>query len=193
MFGRDKGWRAIEGDIALLCKILQVTPTHEQMHYLLRVQNAGPAGLRLSCQNMEYEDAFIVIAVSMFYRALAHRMPSYLFYEDVGHAQKWFRSMADLGAHCSEPLRSQLRASKNNTFLTADDVHVCHLIGPWVKDRAFRVGRQDIILPDFDSTPTGRIGRACRLTKGSILYVPFPYVTLAEPAHRGSSTDRRRG
>jgi len=193
MFGRDPGWEALDGDIECLCKILKVHPlTHEQMHYLLRVQNVRDSEMRLSCWGLDYEEAFIVMAVAMFYRALVHRIPSYLFYEDVGHAEKWIRSLTELGKNCAEPLRSQLEISKRRAFLSANKVHVCHVVGPWTKDAAFRPGHQDIILPDFDNTPTPRIRRACALAEGSILYVPFPYGSLAEPAHRGNSADRRR-
>lgn len=188
--GRDRGWTALEGDIGCLCKILQFKPSHTEMHYLLRVQNAEDGGLRLS-PPLIYEEAFTVFAVSMLYRALVYRIPSYLFYEDVAVAKQWVHSFTVWGQGASEPLRGQLQVSKRRNFLTANGVHICHAVGPWTKDGAFRPGKQDIALPDFDLTPTDRIERVCDLTVGSILYVP--YGSLAKPAHSGKASNRRRG
>ena len=189
---RDKGWKALQGDITTFCKILQFAPTHRQLHYLLRVQRAGRGSLRLGLPQMEGDEAFAVTATALLYRAFAFNIPSYLFYEHDWHARKWVQSMALWGANSIDPMRAQLQVSKQRRFLMANGVHVCHGVGPWMKDDKFTAGRQDIILPDFDNTPTHRVIRACELTVGSILYVPHNG-TLAESAHRRKAKDRRGG
>lgn len=169
---RDRGWKALRNDMATFCRILQFEPTHAQMHFLLRVQNINNGALRLGLPPMGTDDAFGIVATAMFYRAFVWEIPSYLFYENEANAKKWVQSMTLWGSRSIDTMRSQLQVSKQRRFLTANGIHVCHCIGPWIKDDKFVTGRQDIVLSDFDETPTFRIARACALTKGSMLYIP---------------------
>lgn len=183
VFNHDKGWRALKDDIKTFCKVLQFEPNDQQMHYLLRVQNAGSGPCRMGLLPMPGMDAFGIVAASLLYRAMVYEIPSYLFYEHRYLAEKWVNSLALWGVNSIEPLRSQLQVSKQRRFLLANNIHVCHIVGPWTSDARFKPGKQDIVLPNFDTMPTPRIRRICDLTVGSILYVPHNG-TLVEPKDR---------
>lgn len=188
MFNRERGWQGLKGDVKTFCKLLQFEPDSQQLHYLLRVQNAHEGACRLGLPPMDETKAFQIIATAMFFRALVHFVPSYLFYEHKWSADKWVNSMRSWGAQANYPLLAQIQVSKQRRYLVANDIHVCHVVGPWTKDNRFIPGRQDIILPDFDDTPTDRILRICELTEGSILYIPHNG-TLAEPEDRREAPD----
>jgi len=191
LFGKDHGWQALKEDISTFCKLLRFKPNQQQMHHLLRVQNSGVFGCRLGLSQLTADQSFHVIALSTLFRAFVHDAPSYLFHENRAHARKWIDSMALLGSQAIEPLRSQLQVSTQRRFLqTSSGIHIAHLVGPFQKkDGGLRAGHQDIILPDFDKTPTPRIQRAIELSKNHILYV---HGTLVEPANGAEAPDRRR-
>ena len=182
MFGKDKGWQALAGDIWTFCQVLQFEPTNHVLGHLLRVQNLGKEGSRLSLPKSSVEQ-FHVIAVSSLFRAVVYGIPTYLFHEDEQRAQAWVEALSAFGARAIEPLQSQLQVSKQRRFVVANGIHVAHCIGPWDDDSKFRVGKQDIILLDFDATPTFRVKRVCELTNGTILYAP-QHEFLAKPKNR---------
>ncbi len=187
VFSRERGWKSLHGDVETFCKIMQFEPDAEQLHYLLRVQNAQHRGCRLGLVPMEAGKAFQIIATAMFYRALVCEVPSYLFFEHTWNADKWVASMSNWGFQSSEPMRTQIQVSKQRKFLACNGTHICHVVGPHTKDDRFRTGKQDIVLCDFDSTPTERIQRACTLTQGAVLYIPNG--ALAEPEDRRETPD----
>lgn len=134
-------------------------------------------------------EQFQIMSVASLFRALVHGIPSYLFHEDESRARAWIEALKIGCGAAIEPLKSQLQISKQRRFLVANGIHVAHSIGPWDEDKRFRIGKQDIILLDFDDTPAFRIKRICELTKGSILYVPR-HELLAKPKNRRKDSDR---
>lgn len=182
-------WEVLHDDIDAFCRILQYQPSHDERHYLLRVQNIENGPLRLPLV-MPEEQGFAIIATAMMFRALVHRIPSYLFYEHENHAQQWIHSMVLWGTVASDPLRRLIQVSKQHRFIVIDGIHICHCVGPWQKDEKFRLGKQDIVIADFEDTPTTRIRRICELTEGAILYVPQHHEPLAEHKDRRKASDK---
>lgn len=182
-------WEALHDDIEAFCHILNYQPSHDECHYLLRVQNVQKGPLRLSLV-MPEEKGFAIIATAMMFRALVHRIPSYLFYEQATHAQQWIHSMVMWGTVAAEPLRRLIQVSKQHRFIVLDGIHICHCVGPWQKDDKFRLGKQDIVIADFDDTPTSRIHRICELTEESLLYVPQHHESLAKHKDRRKTSDK---
>lgn len=173
LFPKKKGWASFEGDISTFCKVLlRSTPTHEQMNYLLRVQNAGPAGARIG-MSLDAAHEFGVIACATLYRAFVHGVVSFMFYEHKKDAVAWVERMMQFVREADPMLREQVEVSKLRTFLTANKTHICHAVGPWSKETKFGAGLHDVIILNFDDSPTDKIHKLLDMSKGSIVYVPL--------------------
>lgn len=174
LFPKKRGWAAFEGDITTFCKILlRANPTHEQMNYLLRVQNAGPDGVRIGMTDMSANEQFGVIACSTLYRAFVHKTVSFMFYEHKKDATDMVERMRLFILEADPMLRDQVEVSKLRLFLTANKVHICHSVGPWSKDAKFGAGLHDVIILNFDDTPTDRLTKLFEMSRGSIVYLPL--------------------
>lgn len=173
VLGRDKGWKAFTEDIETFCRLLRRRPTHQQIHYLLRVQHAGTGSLRMSLPHMDSMSKFQLITWAALFRAAVHGIPSFLFYEHEPVGRQWLMSIAGFGADSVEPLRGQFRICKDSRYLVVGDVRITEMVGPFSEsEKNLKPGKQDIILTEFQDMPTDRIEKACQLTRGSILYVP---------------------
>lgn len=171
---REKGWAAFKGDIKTFCKVLLCAePTHEQMNYLLRIQNAGPDGARIGMTSMSENEQFGVIACGTLYQAFVHGTVSFMFYEHKVDAVSFVERMRLFILETDPMLKNQVEVSKLRLFLTANKTHICHAVGPWSKDAKFGVGLHDVIILNFNDTPTDKLTKLFAMSKGSIVYLPL--------------------
>ena len=176
MLGRRRPtdeWKTLQNDILTFCKVLRFEPTHDQQHYLLRVQNGEPR-LGMSWENgLEMGE---VIYTGMLWRALCHAQPSICVVGRLSVGAAWVEFTRLWIGRAPDLFRNYFKVASSGRFLQASNgVHVCHVVGPWLSELAgYTPGTVDVLLGDFEWTDPGVHERAMRLGRGSLIYLPVP-------------------
>lgn len=161
-----------KGNKTAFCDALDFQPDHYQAHFLRRVIEAGPGGARIgmACETARYAETIIA---SILYRALVDDVPTYLWFETEKTASLWIDGISLMVKSAKAALRHHLYVPPSRDMVNANGRHTCIKVGPFSDGpHRFIPGAQDILIPELDWTPGDRIKRACKLTVGSILYLP---------------------
>lgn len=191
LFGKGVGgWDALRDDILTFTKLVGFQPTHDQAHYLLRIQNGHD---RLGLVK-PFEYTFPIIATSMMWRALCWQTPSICFTEFPEHGESWVRLIAAWLQSSDPSVKGSVELSVAKRAVRVNKVRVCHVVGPFVKEDSLIPGKQDILLLDFDEMPRSRFDRALQLADGAIMYLPQPsHGPLVQHKHRQANGDGPQG
>jgi hypothetical protein len=197
-------WKILQNDILTFCRVFNFSPTREQAHYLLRVQNRNQ---RLG---MSWEDGLQmgeVIYTCMLWRALCHAQPSICVVgrRSVGYA--WVQFTTLWIGRANELFRNYFQVAGTGLFIQASNgVHICQVVGPWLSElTGYTPGKVDVLLGDFEWTEPKVHEQAMRLGKGSLIYLPVPRnhgnldptsnkrTNTAGPEGHGADPQRRGG
>lgn len=191
IFGKGvNGWEGLRDDIRTFAKLIGFRPTHEQAHYLLRVQNGAD---RLGLVK-NFNGCFPIMATCMIWRALCWDIPSICLTEFHEHGESWVRLISAWLQNADVSVKSNVELSVSKQWLVANRVRICHVIGPFTDDYNYIPGRQDILLLDFNEMPSSRITRAFELAEGALLYLPqTPHGALVQHRHRQNDGDGSKG
>ncbi len=188
-FGKG-GWEGLREDILTFAKLVGFNHTHEQAHYLLRVQNGAD---RLGLV-MDFKQTFPIMATCMLWRALCWGIPSICMTEFPEHGESWVRLISAWLQSADACVKNNVELSVSKQWLAANKVRICHVVGPFTDDNNYIPGRQDVLLLDFNEMPSSRITRALELADGALMYLPQPpHGHLVQYKHRQNDGDGSRG
>lgn len=161
-----------KGNPTAFCDALDFQPDHYQVHFLKKAIAAGAGGARIgmACETVRYAET---ILASILYRALVDDVPTYIWFETQKTATLWLDAASLMVSTSKMALKHHLYIPPTKRSLNANGRHTCIQVGPF-SDAPYKFipGAQDILIPEIDWTPGDRIKRACKLTVGSILYLP---------------------
>lgn len=164
-------------NILEFCRLLQWNPNRMQQYALLDIQKGEErVGLRWG----DYHAAVETFTVGALWRGLFAGQPSVLVARSqIGEA--WLKGLCFVICNASFPVQQTVNmAQATDTFIpTTSGVHMLELRAPspwWAE--GLTPGGVDVVLGDFDWTPTEEVERACKI--GAQVWTPMHVTPLSK-------------